>query len=173
MNQLSVTLLSLEDSDRLFTFEEKNREYFERIVLPRPSSYYDRDAFQNILVELVKEQQQHLHYMYLVSNGTGEVIGRINLTDVVYGSLKKAELGYRIDEQTQGNGVATKAVSFVLHKAKDIHKLHRIEASTSPENLGSQTVLKKNGFRHVGTFQKYFFQEGQWMDSLIFEKILD
>ncbi len=173
MKGLSIKLLSLEDADKLFEFEIKNRQYFKRIDLPRNTAYYDRDSFQKILEELIQEQQMNQHYMYLVLNEQEEVIGRINLTEVAGEPLRKAELGYRIGEQHQGKGIATAAIELVLKQASELHHLHRIEAGTSPHNLGSQVVLRKNGFRFVGKYNQYIFQANGWTDSMLFEKILD
>lgn len=173
MKGISIKLLTLEDAERLFEFETKNRNYFERIELARNNAYYERDSFQEILEELIVEQQRDLHYMYLVLNEQGEVVGRINLTGVMREPLRKAELGYRIGEQHQGKGVATTAVKLILTQAYEVHKLHRIEAGTAPHNIGSQIVLIKNGFQFIGKYNRYILQANGWTDSLLFEKILD
>jgi len=52
-------------------------------------------------------------------------------------------------------------------------KLHRIEAGTSPQNIGSQIVLTKNGFQFVGKYSQYILKDDGWVDSLLFEKVLD
>ncbi len=67
--------------------------------MSRSDSYYNRDSFQEIIESLVGEQDKDIHYMYLVMNTQGEVIGRVNLTDVIKEPLNKAELGYRIGEK--------------------------------------------------------------------------
>ncbi|KZL90409.1 GNAT family N-acetyltransferase [Clostridium magnum] len=79
--------------------------------------------------------------MYLIKNHTGMILGRINLLSIVRGSFNKGELGYRIGEEHQGKGDATSAVKLILDKAVNNHKPHRIEAGTSPYNIGSQIVL--------------------------------
>lgn len=173
MDKISIKLLSVKDQDGLFDFETRNRKYFERIGLSRSDAYYERSSFVKILKELIDEQQKDAHYMYLVINEQNDIVGRVNLTDVVRGPLRKAELGYRIGEQHQGKGFATAAVRLVLMQASKVHELHRIEAGTSPQNIGSQVVLIKNGFRFAGKYSKYILQGDDWVDSLLFEKVLD
>lgn len=173
MNEVSVRPLSMGDADSLFDFETENRAYFERIGLPRGAAYYDRAQFQGILETLVAEQKKGLHYMYLVFNAQGMLAGRVNLTDVVGEPLRKAELGYRIGELHQGKGYATAAVRLVAEQAASVHGLHRLEAGTAPQNIGSQIVLIKNGFQFVGRYSRYAFQGDGWVDSLLFEKVLD
>ena len=121
----------------------------------------------------MKDQEKGLAYMYLIKNQNGMILGRINLISIVRGIFNKAELGYRIDEKQQGKGYATSAVKLILDKAVNNHKLHRIEAGTSPNNIGSQIVLIKNGFQFVGRYNKYIYKNGKWCDSIFFERILD
>lgn len=173
MNKVSVKLLSLVDADSLFEFEVENHSYFDTIGLSRSDAYYNRDSFQEIIENLVAEQEKDIHYMYLVMNAQGEVVGRVNLTDVIKEPLNKAELGYRIGEKHLGKGFATAAVKIIIKQASLVHKLHRIEAGTSPQNIGSQIVLIKNGFQFVGKYSQYILKDDGWVDSLLFEKVLD
>lgn len=111
--------------------------------------------------------------MYLIIDDCGKIIGRVNLVSMIRGGVNKAELGYRIGEKYQGKGHGTDAVRLVLDQAAKKHKLHRIEAGTSPNNIGSQVVLIKNGFQFTGRYNEYIYQKGKWNDSINFEKILD
>lgn len=172
MNCIKTVLISESYIDQLFQFEKENRSYFESIGLGRSAEYYDKDSFIQINYNLIDEQKQGKHYMYLVIDENGNIIGRVNLTDVIPFPLKKAELGYRMGSLFQGKGYATIAVAQVLKAAAEIHGLHRIEAGTSKENVSSQKVLNKNGFRYVGTFNQYIYQRNGWVDSLIYEKII-
>lgn len=173
METVSVKLLSLDDTNKLFDFEVENRLYFEAIGLSRSEAYYNYVSFEEIVKDLVKEQDLGVHFMYLITNEQDEVVGRINLTDIIKGPLNKAELGYRIGEKHQGKGYATSAAKVIISKAKMVHNLHRIEAGTSPQNIGSQIVLIKNGFQFVGKYTQYIMTKEGWTDSLLFEKIID
>lgn len=170
-----ITIKVLEESDReeLYKFELENRAFFEKMVLPRGDSYYEPSNFKTILKDIIEEQEKEMVFMYLIMNESKNIIGRINLVSVVRGSFNKAELGYRIGEKHQGKGYATRAVKLVLDKAVNVHKLHRLEAGTSPDNIGSQIVLIKNGFQFTGRYNKYIFKDGKWTDSINFEKMLD
>lgn len=72
-----------------------------------------------------------------------------------------------------GKRYASLALNILIEKAKREHKLHRLEAGTSPMNVGSQLVLIRNGFQFVGKYSQYYLQGSDWVDSLIFERILD
>jgi ribosomal-protein-alanine N-acetyltransferase len=173
MNKVIIKILEESDIQELFKFETENRAYFERLGFGRQSSYYELENFKTIVRELVEEQEKGLVYMYLIKDCSGRIVGRVNLVSIVRGGFNKAELGYRIGENDQRNGYATTAVKLVLDEAKNKHKLHRIEAGTSPDNIGSQIVIIKNGFQFTGRYKDYIYQNGKWQDSICFEKILD
>ncbi|WP_411678849.1 GNAT family N-acetyltransferase [Clostridium thailandense] len=173
MSEITINLLEESDLQELFTFELKNRAFFERVGFPRGDNYYELDSFNTTIKESIEEQKKGLINMYLIKNHNGRILGRINLLSIVRGIFNKAELGYRMGEEHQGKGYATKAVKLVLDEAVNKHKLHRIEAGTSPNNIGSQIVLIKNGFQFVGRFSKYIYKNGEWCDSIYLERILD
>lgn len=173
MSDIIIKLLEESDAQELFTFELKNRVFFERVGFPRGDKYYELNNFNTIIKESIEDQEKGLAYMYLIKNHTGMILGRINLLAIERGIFNKAELGYRMGEEHQGKGYATSAVKLVLDEAVNKHKLHRIEAGTSPNNIGSQIVLIKNGFQFVGRFSKYIYKNGEWCDSIYFERILD
>ena len=173
MSDIIVKLLEKSDEEELFKFELENRDFFESMVSSRGDNYYELNNFRMIMKELIEEQKKGLVYMYLIKDDDDKIVGRVNLVSIIRGSFNKAELGYRIGENHQGKGYATSAVKFVLDEAANKHKLHRIEAGTSPDNIGSQIVLIKNGFQFTGRYNKYIYYNGKWHDSITFEKILD
>ncbi|WP_308215262.1 GNAT family N-acetyltransferase [Pseudarthrobacter sulfonivorans] len=50
--------------------------------------------------------------------------------------------------------------------------LHRLEASTLLHNVGSQRVLQKAGFRHIGMAPQYLRIAGKWQDHNLYQVIL-
>lgn len=161
------------DAEELFEFEVENRSFFESIVPSRGDEYYKFDNFKSILKEIVEEQEEGLIYMYLIKDADNRIVGRVNLVSVVRGIFNKAELGFRIGKKYNGKGYATKAVKLILDEALNKHKLHRIEAGTAPENIGSQIVLIKNGFEFIGRSKQCIYLNDKWQDSINFEKVLD
>ena len=171
---MSIRIIAINEKDGpdLLKFEIDNRSFFEKSCLARGDEYYEENNFKKILKELIKEQEQGIHYMYLIKNDNDEIVGRINLVDVIRGSMNKAELGYRIAEKHQGKGYGKKAIELVLGEALNIHQLHRIEAGSAIENIASQKILESSGFRKVGIYNKYIYVNGQWNDSVIYEILL-
>jgi ribosomal-protein-alanine N-acetyltransferase len=173
MSDITIKLLEGSDAEELFQFELENRNFFESMVPSRGDRYYEFDNFKTVQKEIMKDQEEGSLYMYLIKDQDHKIVGRVNLVSIARGIFNKAELGYRIGKDYTGKGYATKAVALILYEATHQHKLHRIEAGTSPDNIGSQIVLIKNGFQFTGRNHKYIYQNGAWQDSIHFEKILD
>jgi [ribosomal protein S5]-alanine N-acetyltransferase len=173
MSKLTIELVEQSHGEELLSFELENRSFFEAMVPPRGDNYYEAGNFKSILKEIVEEQEKGLLYMYIIRNETNELVGRVNLVSVVRGIFNKAELGFRIGQRFNRKGYAVRAVKLVLEDAISKYKLHRIEAGTSLENIGSQIILIKNGFQFTGRYSKYININGIWSDSVNFEKILD
>jgi ribosomal-protein-alanine N-acetyltransferase len=101
----------------------------------------------------------------------GEVVGRVNLTNVARGPFQNASLGYWVDHRHTGRGLATAAVRFALARATDLG-LHRLEAGTLVHNTPSQVVLRRCGFTQYGRAPQYLFIAGTWQDHVMFQRIL-
>jgi ribosomal-protein-alanine N-acetyltransferase len=73
----------------------------------------------------------------------------------------------------QGHGHATRAVGLAVEVMTIELGLHRAEAITQTENLGSQRVLRNNGFLPCGVFRSRIFTAGAWRDEILWERLLD
>ncbi|ERJ12195.1 GNAT family N-acetyltransferase [Haloplasma contractile] len=166
---VKIELLSTKHIDELLTFEKENRLFFESSIPGRKESYYSKENLVHIVKEIEEEQDAGLCYMYLIRNKKGELVGRVNLFSIVRGIFEKAELGFRIAEKHNGKGYATQAVKLVLNEAFNNYNLHRVEAGTSPNNIGSQIVLIKNGFEFIGRAHDVIKVNGKWEDGVLFE----
>ncbi|HET7168697.1 MAG TPA: GNAT family N-acetyltransferase [Candidatus Limnocylindrales bacterium] len=63
----------------------------------------------------------------------------------------RVEIGYRVEPQYRRQGVASEVVRAMLDWAAREHGIERFRASTAPDNVASQAVLARFGFRRVGT----------------------
>ncbi|MCN9242672.1 GNAT family N-acetyltransferase [Streptomyces sp. RY43-2] len=128
----------------LLVFERENREYFARSVPDRGDAYFAE--FASMLRARLAEQEAGLCHFHVVLDDQGELIGRVNLVDVVAG---RAELGYRIGEHATGRGVATAMVGEVCRVAATEYGLRELTAMAALDNPASTAVLLHNAFTAV------------------------
>jgi ribosomal-protein-alanine N-acetyltransferase len=94
-------------------------------------------------------------------------IGIIDFNPIAGSFSTTFEIGYTIQADERKKGYATEAVRLVVEFLFKTKNIERIEAWTHPENIASQKVLEKNGFKKEGTFRKRFFQNGQYRDDCL------
>nr|WP_246256434.1 GNAT family protein [Isoptericola halotolerans] len=108
----------------------------------------------------------------LVLDRSGEIVGRVNVTDVVGGAFQNGHLGYWVDGVLAGRGIMTAAVRATVGLARDDLGLHRLQAATLVHNTASQRVLEQAGFARIGLAPQYLHIAGSWQDHLLFQRIL-
>ena len=62
--------------------------------------------------------------------------------------------------------MASLAVALVCDHAFGAVGLHRVEADIRPENLPSQRLVERLGFRREGVLRRYLDIDGDWRDHL-------
>ena len=102
-----------------------------------------------------------------------EPAGRVNLNNVVRGAFDSTDLGYWVDVEQQGRGVATAAVRAVLAVAFGELGLHRVQSGTLVHNHASRRVLAKNGFVEIGFAPRYIRIAGRWQDHVLHQRLVD
>ncbi len=62
----------------------------------------------------------------------------------------RVEVGYHVEPGYRRRGVATEAVAALFDWAFREHGVHQFRAAVAPDNVASQAVLARFGFRQVG-----------------------
>lgn len=136
-----LQLLRLDHAPALLVFERENRAYFAASIPDRGDEFFAE--FDMRYAQLLEWQAAGTDYFHLLVAEHGEVVGRVNLTEVADGS---AELGYRIAQKVAGQGLATAAVGKVRELAATKYGLTRLRARVTLDNPASRKVLEHNGF---------------------------
>jgi len=163
----TIHTMSKDNINEIYNFETENREFFEQTLPPRPEGYFSIESFNVLMHELLQEQENSECFMHIIRNTTGDMVGRANL--YVMNDKTMLELGYRIGEVHQGNGFASDAVKQLIEMAHKKYCYKRIQAGTSTENIGSQRVLEKNGFRLIGEENNVMQVNNRWIDGFLYE----
>ena len=82
------------------------------------------------------------------------------------------EIGYWLIPRARGRGFASRAVGLLARWAVTEAPLARVEALVVPDNIASQRILEKAGFRREGHLRSYLVFERQRADALIYSLLL-
>ena len=98
----------------------------------------------------------------------GRLAGQVTIDNVVRGALRAGYLGYWIDREVAGRGMASLAVALVCDHAFTQVGLHRLQADIRPENGPSQRLVERLGFQREGLLRRYLDIDGDWRDHLAY-----
>ena len=105
-----------------------------------------KKAYTEMLEGCLEHPEQWDWYaMWIIENEDGIRVG--DLCFKGYEEGKNPEIGYGIDDEFQGKGYATEAVKLALEWAFSHPGVAAVEAETDPDNIASQKVLAKCGFK--------------------------
>jgi RimJ/RimL family protein N-acetyltransferase len=86
-------------------------------------------------------------------------------------TFDRAELAYWIGRKFQQRGIATEAARAVIRHGFEKLGLHKLVVSHHSGNMASQALIKRLGFRHIGTQIAEFRKDGVWYDHWLYEML--
>ena len=170
-SSVTLRLLTEHDGDAVLAAYERNHSHLLPWEPTRPDEFFTTAEQTRILTGQIEQYGAGTAYPLVIVEG-GIVIGRMTLSGIVRGPFQSASIGYWIDADHTGRGLATAALRQVVTHSRDHLGLHRLEAGTLLHNLGSQKVLANAGFAPIGVAPEYLKINGTWQDHLLFQRIL-
>jgi ribosomal-protein-alanine N-acetyltransferase len=127
-----------------------------------PQRETTEEAFAEYLARI--EQPAHEGFVICLLE-TGEIVGAVNINNIVRGTLQSGTLGYVAYASTTGRGYMTEGLGLVIRYAFGELGLHRLEANIQPANVRSARLAERLGFRHEGHSPAFQFIRGAWRDN--------
>ncbi|WOC11521.1 GNAT family N-acetyltransferase [Gordonia sp. MP11Mi] len=138
---------------------------------PTGSGQWERRHQQSMwgpLFAVLKREAKHGVMLPFVIELDGEYVGQLTVGNIQRGAVCSAWIGYWVDRDRTGQGVAAASVALGVDHCFGPVGLHRLEATVQPENLASQAVLRRVGFREEGLLKRYMDVNARWRDHLLF-----
>lgn len=104
---------------------------------------------------------------FMITYG-GQLVGQVNVSNVVHGVLRSCTVGYWVDVAVAGRGIVPTALALTIDHCFSAVGLHRVEVDIRPENTASLRVVEKLGLRREGYFERYLDIDGAWRDHIGF-----
>lgn len=159
--------LELADAEALLVLRLSNQALLQPIDPVRPDNFLTLEGQQEHISHGIQKQAEAASFPFGIMLGQ-QLIGRIELSNVIRGPLQNANVGYFLDRAHQGNGYVSEAVRLVTAYAFGQLGLHRLQAGVMPRNTPSIRVLERAGFRQEGLALRYLKINGVWEDHLLF-----
>lgn len=106
-----------------------------------------------------------------LNNDPNKIVGIFEIFDYTK-NINAITIGYRLNENYWGKGVASESVKAVTRYLFDDIGLNRIQAFVMPENVKSQNVLQRNGFIREGLIRQGHIWKRQGLVDLYIYSLL-
>ena len=168
--RVSVRIVTEGDAAALAELVAANRSFLASTDPDRPEEYFTAAGQRrDIADQLAGFDAQRL--LPCVVEADGVLAGRVSISQIFYRAFCSGILGYWIRHDLNGRGIATAAVAQMVDLAFGPWRLHRLEAGTLVDNIGSQRVLERNGFVRFGLAPRYLHIDGAWRDHVLFQRL--
>lgn len=163
---VTLRLVRMRDWRTIEKIQLSNRDWFRQWEATNPTGPLNLDfrgSVRSLLRQLADESALPFAIEY-----RGQLVGQLNVSNILHGSVSTAFIGYWIDPEFAGFGITPLAVALATDYAFNVVGLHRIEIAIRPENRASIQVVRKLGFRYEGTKLAFIHINNAWRDHHIF-----
>jgi len=164
--EVRLRLLKMRDAKQLERLILGNRKWLRPWEATNPSAPNSFDI--RGMVRGLTRQVDDFSGLPFVIEVDGEVVGQLNVANILFGSVSSAVIGYWIIPEVAGRGIAPTAVALACDYLFNSVDLHRVEIDIRPENVASLRVVEKLGFRYEGLKERYIHINGDWRDHYVF-----
>jgi [ribosomal protein S5]-alanine N-acetyltransferase len=105
----------------------------------------------------------HVGHLVCLRN-SGDLVGVINISEIVRGAFRSAYLGYYAFVPHAGRGLMCEGLTLAISDAFRRQGLHRLEANIQPGNRASRRLVRRLGFKREGYSRRYLKIRGRWCD---------
>lgn len=161
--RLNLRLPVMRDFREWVNLRETNAEFLRKWEPRRRPDQHSWSQFkQRVGWSRQSFKQRTAIPLLMIRREDRRLIGAITLDRIQFGPSHSGALGYWMGQEYTGKGYMSEAVARMLAYAFTTLDLSRIEAATLEENLASQRLLERTGFRYEGVAQSYLQIDGRW-----------
>jgi RimJ/RimL family protein N-acetyltransferase len=154
----SFRIRSLDNSDL--------KEFYQWWNNPKFAGEYASFSPMN-LVEIERFVKE-AYYFIIEKNEDNRKIGFVSYYNTRSDNPYLYEIGYRIIPNERLKGYTTQAVKLLVNYLFSTKEIERSESVTNVENIASQKVLEKNGFKREGALRKSSEIRSQYKDEYMY-----
>ena len=136
-----------------------------------PFSRFDIEQYVLMADKDIYSAKQIRFIIDLLNNSGNKPIGSVDIFDFDAHN-KRAGIGISIIEQERQKGYADVVIEISINYLINHLNLHQVYCNIEEDNTNSIKLFKKHGFVKTGIKQDWNLRNGDWIDVLLFQKIL-
>jgi putative acetyltransferase len=107
----------------------------------------------------------------LVAELGGQVVGCAGFHLGRNRTSHSGSLGMAVHADYHGRGIGTALMEAIIDLADNWYNLRRLELEVYPDNAAGVALYKKFGFNVEGTYRKFAFRNGDYVDALAMARL--
>ncbi len=169
-----IRLINNNDSKGIHQLIQNNLKRLEDTFAGTVSKTKTIDKTKEFIEDAVNRIQLKTYFPFVIIDKTTQrLIGFIDIKNIDW-NIPKAEIGYYIDVNYDGKGIASNALKVIVNYSFDTLKMNKLFLRTTICNIGSQKVAEKNSFEKEGYIrQDYKTMSGKIVDLIYYGLIRD
>lgn len=164
-NSAYISLFTSNDAAALFQLIDRNREHLGAWLRIPGMTVTEEDSkgfIERTRLRYAREEGYWLGIWF-----RGELVGSIGFCDIDTDN-RKAEIGYWLGKEYEGNGLVTQAVKVFIQHAFEELNLNKVEIGAAADNQRSRAIPEKLGFRREGELRDYEFLNGRFLHRVMY-----
>jgi len=143
--QFSIAPLDTIDAESFFQLIDKNRSRLDFFagILAQTKTLRDTIIFCN---SVRKQNEAKSYFPFIIQESNSkELVGFVDFKNIFW-HIPKAEVGYFIDTNFEGQGVITEALTIIIEAMNKEYGFKKLLCRANASNLGSIAVVERCGF---------------------------
>lgn len=165
--------IRLRDKSEWTRVRARNADWLQPWEASNPAGQGELPSFGNMVRGLTEQARAAAALPFVITERVPTqprpvIVGQLTVSSILWGSAMMATLGYWVDQERAGRGIAPTAVAMATDHCFRTLGLHRMEINIRPENGPSLRVVEKLQFRDEGLRPRYLHINGEWADHRSF-----
>lgn len=167
--ELTLKILTLKHAEEIFALVDRNRAFL-RQSLPWVDHNLTVEDSKKFIKERLQLFKKDLGFSLCIFY-CGKIVGIIGLHYIDKSDFK-TEIGYWLSEDQQGKGIMYRSSLALIAYCFNTLKLHRIEIRCAMNNIASQRVAKKLGFKQEGILREASYHNAAFHDIILYSILM-
>lgn len=151
---MEIRLVEAKDAKSLFGLIEKNRN---RLLAYFPVTTKEISDLKSTrrFIDQKSDQADFQEQYYFLLFDQSDLVGNVTAKNIDW-TVNKCELSYFIDSDSEGTGIISKALDYLIDYCFETLKLNKLYLRIVPENTRSIKLAERKGFTLEGTHKRDF-----------------